>query len=94
MFKKVFSATHVIIMLSLVFAIWMLFLDDFTVSHQMKLKDKITELEQKKEFYLNEIRKDSILIHTLSSNMDSLEKYGRENYLMKKENEDIFLVIE
>lgn len=94
MLKKVFSATHVIIMMSLVFAVWMLFLDDFTVSHQMKLKDKIIELEQKKEYYLNEIRQDSTLIHSLSSNMDSLEKYGRENYLMKKENEDIFLVIE
>lgn len=76
------------------FAAWMLFLDDFNLFRQASLKNKIEEMEQQKAYYREEIKDDSAMINTLNANMDSLEKYAREKYLMKKDHEDIFLVIE
>ena len=40
-----------------------------------------------------EIDKDKMALHDISTNAKTLEKFGRERYLMKKDNEDIFLVI-
>jgi len=81
-------------MITLLFAIWMLFIDDFNVFHRLSLNQKINNLEQQKEYYKNEIESDSMLIKTLKNNPDSMERYAREKYLMKKENEDIFLVVD
>ena len=40
------------------------------------------------------IKKDKNRIHELKTNRDNLEKFAREQYLMKKKNEDIFIIIE
>jgi cell division protein FtsB len=78
----------------LLFAIWILFLDDFNIFRQMTLSNKIQTMEEQKQYYQNEIKNDSAMIKTLRTNLDSLEKYAREKFLMKKEHEDIFQVIE
>lgn len=60
----------------------------------IKIRSSINELEDKKEFYTNEIdtlRKEE---KALFSNIKNLEKFAREKYLMKKDNEDIFVIIE
>jgi len=82
------------LLLVALFAVWMLFLDDFNMFRQLSLNSKIKEMEQQKEYYRQEIKSDSAMINTLNANLDSLEKYAREKYLMKKDHEDIFLVIE
>jgi len=94
MLKKYLSGRRLFIMITLLFAIWMLFIDDFNVFHRLSLNQKINNLEQQKEYYKNEIESDSMLIKTLKNNPDSMERYAREKYLMKKENEDIFLVVD
>jgi len=94
MLKKAITRKRVILFLVLLFAVWILFLDDFNISRQVMLENKIEELEQQKTFYQQEIQSDSMLIRTLNSNMDSLEKHAREKYKMKKDHEDIFLVKE
>lgn len=92
--KKYFSGKRLVLLITLVFAVWMLFIDDFNVFRRLSLHKKINNLEQQKEYYINEIRRDSGLIKTLKNNPDSMERYAREKYLMKKENEDIFLVVD
>lgn len=94
MLKKALTRKRIIGLFILLFAIWMLFLDDFNVIRQVSLSNKISTMEEQKQYYQNEIKKDSATIETLQSNLDSLEKYARENFLMKKEHEDIFQVIE
>jgi len=94
MLKKAITRKRVILFLVLVFAVWILFLDDFNISRQVMLKNKIDEMEQQKLFYQQEIQADSALIRTLNANMDSLEKHAREKYKMKKDHEDVFLVEE
>ena len=76
------------------FGVWMVFFDSSSVLNRMKYRDKLNSLKQEKHFYLEEIKKDSILSQKLLSDTSEIEKFARENYLMKKEKEDVFLVID
>ena len=49
------------------------------------------EVDSKIEFYNNEIEKDKLEINTLNST-DGIEKYAREHYKMKKENEVVYII--
>jgi len=77
-----------------VFAIWMLFFDQNNVVDRMKMSKEIRQLEDDREYYLEQIQKDSIRFHELTTDQDNLEKYAREQFFMKKKNEDVFVVIE
>jgi cell division protein FtsB len=76
------------------FAVWIIFFDSSSVLNRMKYKEKLNSLKQEKHFYLEEIKKDSILSQKLISDTTEIEKFARENYLMKKQKEDVFLVID
>lgn len=72
----------------------MLIFDSNNMIDLIKIRSSINELEDKKEFYTNEIdtlRKEE---KALFSNIKNLEKFAREKYLMKKDNEDIFVIVE
>ena len=77
-----------------VFAIWMLFFDQNNVVDRLKMSKEIRQLEDDREYYLEQIQKDSIRFHELTTDQDNLEKYAREQFFMKKKNEDVFVVIE
>jgi len=81
------------ILLCFLFVLWMLFLDSNSYLSHRNLSHKIEQLEKDQVYYRAEIRKDSIALHELSS-PEGLEKYAREKYHMKKENEEIFLIEE
>jgi cell division protein FtsB len=74
--------------------VWLVFFDSNNMIMQQDLKAKLNELQVEKKFYLDEIRRDSILTRQLLTDTAALEKFAREKYLMKKEGEDIFLVID
>ena len=76
------------------FVVWMVFFDSNNLLTRNHLQEKLDGLNLEKQFYLQEIRKDSILTHQLMTDSSQLEKFARERYLMKKENEDLFLVID
>lgn len=76
------------------FVVWMVFFDSNNLLTRNKLQEKLDGLNVEKQFYLQEIRKDSTLTRQLASDSTQLEKYAREHYLMKKANEDLFLVID
>jgi cell division protein DivIC len=60
------------------------------MQHQQELK----ELQVSKAWYQKEISKESVEAEQLKTNPSTIEKYARENYLMKRDNEDIFIVPE
>jgi len=60
----------------------------------MKMSSEIRQLEDDREYYQQEIKKDSTRLHELTTDKENLEKYAREQFLMKKKNEDVFVVIE
>ena len=74
------------------FAIWMIFIDNYSLYFEHPVLDKeIKELEENKAYYIQEIKKDSTSIKQLK-NPDQTEKYAREQYYMKRENEDIYII--
>lgn len=79
------------LIISIAFLIWMTFLDSNSLLIHDELNQEIKKLKNRKDALTNEINKDQKLIEKLQ-NIDSLEHYGRENYNLKKDNEDIFIV--
>jgi len=74
------------------FLIWMIIIDSNGFLNRFRLSQKVDELRTEKEFYVQEIDKVTIDKEKFESNEEILEKYAREEYLMKKESEDIFYV--
>ena len=75
----------------LFFSTWMIFLDNYSYFDHRFLDDQVSELEDNKEYYQEEIKKDEEQIKQLK-NPEQIEKYAREKYYMKKENEDIYII--
>lgn len=95
MFTKIFRILINKYTITLVaFGVWMIFFDSSSVLNRMRYREKLNGLKQEKHFFLEEIKKDSILSQKLLSDTTEIEKFARENYLMKKEQEDVFLVID
>lgn len=74
-----------------VFVLLLLFFDRNNVMDRIRLKNRIKELEVQRDYYLERIREDSIVIERLKDD-DFLEKYAREHYLMKKEDDEVFII--
>lgn len=76
------------------FLVWMVFFDsnDFVTQYQMS--KNLSDLEAQKEFYLGKIDSVQQDREELLSNIELLEKYAREEYMMKKPNEDLFIIVQ
>ena len=72
----------------------MSFFDINSFQNHYKLNRIIHKLDKQKSFYLEEITKDSLSLIELNSDKEHIEKFAREKYLMKRDNEDIFIVVE
>ena len=86
---RILSNKYVIILL--LFVIWMIFFDENSLLNHWELDKEIDNLEKSNEYYQEQIDQDKKVIENLND-PDSLEKYAREEYKMKKENEEIFLI--
>ncbi|MCK5402047.1 MAG: septum formation initiator family protein [Flavobacteriaceae bacterium] len=82
---------NIFFLIFIVFSIWMLFFDSNSWFIHNELNNDIEDLEEEKEYYNKEIKKDSKEIKKLSDE-EGIEKYGREKYHMKKDNEEIYLI--
>ena len=58
------------------------------------MRAELKKLKTQKKFYVDEIKKDKEKLRELRTNPKTLEKFAREKYLMKKENEEIFVIVE
>lgn len=74
------------------FIVWMLFFDKNDVFQTIQRKKELREIEESKAYFAREISENRKFAVDLKSNPAALEKYAREKYLMKRENEDLFLV--
>ena len=75
------------------FFVWIMFFDRNNLFNQYGLVSTLKEFKMQKEYYQSEINKDSIALHILNNDDEALEKFAREKYLMKRDNEDIFLIV-
>jgi len=75
------------------FAVFFIFFNQYNMVDRMRMKSEIRQLETDRDYYLEQIARDSVRLHELTTDKDNLEKYAREQFLMKKDNEDVFVVI-
>ena len=82
------------VLVTVALLVWVTFFDSSNWIKQAKLKSEIEDLKEQKKYYLNEIQKDSIALFDLTNNQETQEKFAREKYLMKKENEDVIVILD
>lgn len=58
----------------------------------MQRREELATLQAKKQYYIDEIEKTKKELTDLSNNPAAIEKYAREHFLMKRDNEDVFIV--
>lgn len=78
----------------LIFGVWIFLFDQNNMLDRYHDVKKLNQLEQEKDYYIQKIEEDQRRMKELISDKDNLEKFAREEYLMKKDDEDVFLVIE
>lgn len=83
--------TNIYLLVSVFFIVWMLFFDTNSFRILWSLESKINHLEQQKKELIRQIDEDRLMIQKLSDSIE-LEKFGREQYYLKKADEDIFIV--
>jgi len=76
------------------FTVWMLFFDHNNIFVQMERTSELNDLKITKRYYENQVASTRQELNELQSNAASIEKAAREKYLMKKDNEDLFVVAE
>ncbi len=76
----------------IVFFVWILFFDQNNLVDRYINSRHLRQLEKDKEYFRTRIMQDSARLKELRTDKDNLEKFAREQYLMKRENEDIFII--
>jgi cell division protein FtsB len=93
--KKLSSYTkNFFIVSGVLFLLWMLFLDSNDIYSQYKLWEKMRALKKEKAYYQEKIDEVKTDREQLLTNEEMLEKFAREKYLMKKEGEDLYILVE
>jgi len=78
----------------ILFFTWISFFDQNNLLDRVSNLKQLHQLELDQIYYTEKIKKDTERLKQLMSNSENLEKFAREQYLMKKPNEDIFIVVE
>ncbi|HBC05925.1 MAG TPA: septum formation initiator family protein [Aequorivita sp.] len=79
------------VLILILFIVWMLFFDTNSYLIHNELDSDINALEENAEFYQNEIDHDKTFIKKMEDS-NEMEKFAREKYYLKKENEDIYII--
>ncbi len=76
------------------FIAWIIFFDQNNMLERIKLARDVNKLSKDMEYYQQQIKSDSARLIELKTSPGNLEKFAREQYLMKKDNEEIFIIVE
>ncbi|MFS4482659.1 FtsB family cell division protein [Hyunsoonleella sp. 2307UL5-6] len=82
---------NIYILILVVFVVWMIFFDSNSWFIHHELNSEINDLEAEKDYYKRNKDNDDKAFKKLSS-QQGLEKFAREEYFMKRENEEIFII--
>ncbi len=74
------------------FVVWMLFFDRNDLFSQLEDRRQLREMKASKEFFKKQIAENRNFSKDLQFNAAAIEKFTRERYLMKRDNEDLFLI--
>lgn len=82
------------IVATLLFLFWITFIDSNNLVNHFRISQKLNQLENQKDFYLEKKEKITAEREELLSNPELLEKFARERYFMKKQTEDLYVIVE
>jgi cell division protein DivIC len=77
-----------------VFAVILLFLDKNDIITQSDRSRQLQDLLTSKQYYTDQIAAEQAELDKMKTNPGTLEKYAREKYLMKRDNEDLYIIPE
>jgi len=84
---------RLLVIFTVLFLAWISFLDTNSFYTIHKYHKRINELKEDKKFYIEKIIEDSIKLQQINS-PEQIEKFARERYFMKADNEDVFVIID
>lgn len=82
------------ILVAFFFILWLLFFDKNDFFTQRDLNKQLKKLSDEKKYYQTEIQKNKQFIEELKNNMQSIEDYARQKYWMKKDNEEVYVILQ
>jgi cell division protein DivIC len=77
----------------LIFFLWLLLFDANSLLDKFRAMKDVKQLEIDKEYYNNRIANDKRKLNELKTDNDNLEKFAREQYHMKRQDEDLFIIV-
>ena len=77
---------------TILFIVWMLFFDHNDIFLHLQYRKELNELKADKKYYQEQIDLTRKEVDLIKSNPKAMEKVAREQYLMKKDDEDVFVV--
>lgn len=84
--------TNKYLITGIAFAVWMLFFDRNDITLQLRRIHELSKLQKSEKVMETQIVDTKNELNLLKTNPETLEKYAREKYLMKKDNEDLFVI--
>ncbi|MEX0814025.1 MAG: septum formation initiator family protein [Chitinophagales bacterium] len=78
----------------IVFIVWMSFIDRNDFFSQLSLNQQLKEMEAERKYYQEKLQEVQLMHKDLFKNEENLERYAREQYLMKKDGEELFIIVE
>ena len=94
LFKKILPFVKNKFVLALFFfLLWIIFFDQNNLIDRITALSKYHQMEEDKKYYKEKIKTDNRKLEELRTDRENLEKFAREQYLMKKPDEDIFIVV-
>ncbi|HCY40982.1 MAG TPA: septum formation initiator [Prolixibacteraceae bacterium] len=77
-----------------IFVVWVVFFDENNLMKHRQNLAELAQLEAQVDFYKHKIEADKRKLYELQTNDENLEKFAREQFLMKKADEDVFVIVE
>jgi cell division protein FtsB len=77
----------------IIFIVWLLLLDSNNLISRYKDMRELRKLKTDREYYINKIEADRRKLHELKTDNHNLEKFAREQYHMKKPDEDLYIIL-
>jgi cell division protein DivIC len=77
----------------IIFFVWLFFLDSNNLVSRYKEMRNLRKLKSEKEYYVQRIEEDKRKLYELKTDNRNLEKFAREQYRMKKPEEDLYIIL-
>jgi cell division protein FtsB len=76
-----------------IFILWLFLLDSNNLIDRYKQMSELRKLKQEREYYIKKIEEDKRKLNELKTDNHNLEKFAREQYRMKRKDEDLYIVL-